>query len=110
MTQQHTKYSKEREIFMPSQESILREQYASLLSEFTAAFPQIQPPEHTWWLDWMKRYDCGSIHEAIITLSNHHLKDKFTTASTGRAISALLREIAMRRAIVTLAPKVGGAL
>jgi hypothetical protein len=95
---------------MASQESIIREQCASLLSDFTTAFPDIQPPDYTWWLDWMKRYDCGSIHEAIITLSQHHLKAQFTTASTGRAISALLREIAMRRAIVSSIPKVGGAL
>ena len=84
---------------MPSEESILREQYTTLLSDFVGAFPRIKPPDPTWWFDWMKRYDCGSIHEAIETLGQHPAKLRFSTESTCRAISALLRQIAMRRAL-----------
>lgn len=86
---------------MPSQEHQLREQYAALLATFTEAFPHITPPDPNWWIDWMQRYDCGAIHEAIITLARHPLRAKFTSESCGKAITSSLRQIALRRAITS---------
>jgi hypothetical protein len=92
---------------MKSQEEILRQQYSSLLTEFSAAFADIEPPASNWWGMWLQRYDISAIREAIQILSRHHLKPRFTTDSTGRAISALLRESALRRA---MAPPAGKAV
>jgi len=95
----HKSHGRNKGNVMPSQEAILREQYTALLSSFTEAFPYIQPPEPKWWVGWMNRHSCAAIHTAIQTLSDHHLKERFTTDSTGRAISALLREAAMQRVV-----------
>jgi hypothetical protein len=77
----------------------IRRQYLSLLEQFSTAFPSINPPEQQWWLLWIQRFPFTDIRDAIATLSNHHLKDRFTTESTGKAITALLRESAVRRAM-----------
>jgi hypothetical protein len=86
---------------MPSQESILREQYTALLAEFSASFPDLSPPDASFWFEWMKKYDSADIHSAIQTLSVHPLKHKFSSASCGRAISAMLRESALRRVLAS---------
>ena len=77
----------------------IRKNHQSLLAEFSALFPTITPPDNHWFALWLQRYPFVDIREAIITLSKHHLKDRFTTESCGRAISALLRQSAVRRAM-----------
>jgi hypothetical protein len=77
----------------------IKQNYLSLLVDFTAAFPGIDPPANHWWLLWLQRYPFADIRGAIQTLSRHHLKPRFTTESTGKALSALLRESAVRRAM-----------
>jgi hypothetical protein len=84
---------------MPSQEQKLREQYLNLITVFEAAFPGIQPPAPTWFGLWLSKYNPEDISNAIQVLEKHPLKARFTTDSTGRALSALLREAALRRAI-----------
>jgi len=88
-------------------EDEIRQNFLSLLAEFTAAFPGINPPENHWWTLWMQRYSFVDIRAAIEVLSHHHLKPQFTTVSTGKAITALLRDAAMRRAM-TIPAKTGG--
>jgi hypothetical protein len=83
----------------------IRRQYLSLLADFSAAFPGITPPEQHWWLLWLQRYPFFDIRDSIQTLSKHHLKDRFTTESTGKAITALLRDSAVCRAITPPAGK-----
>ena len=78
----------------------IRRQYLSLLADFSAAFPGITPPEQHWWLLWLQRYPFSDIRDSIQTLSKHHLKDRFTTEFTGKAITALLRDSAVRRAMM----------
>jgi hypothetical protein len=90
---------------MPSQEHILREQYTTLTAAFTKAFPHVTPPDADWWIDWMQRYDSGAIHEAIITLARHPLRAQFTQSSCGKALTSLLRQQALKRAIINPAPK-----
>ena len=77
----------------------VRQQYSSLLAEFSAAFPDINPPESRWWQLWLSRYPFTDIRTAIQTLSQHSMKAKFTQDSTGRAITALLRDSAIQRAV-----------
>ena len=91
-----------------TQEEFLRRNYTALLSEFEAAFPHVQPPAPSWWGLWLQKYDPSAIHEAIQRLQKHQpeVKARFTQESTGKAISALLRENALRRAI-TGVPKAG---
>jgi hypothetical protein len=86
---------------MPSHEDTLRQQYTTLLSAFSAAFPNVTPPAPTWWLLWLGKYDVGDIHIAIETLGRHELKGRFTQDSTGRAISSLLRQAALRKAVLS---------
>jgi hypothetical protein len=88
-------------------EDEIRQNFLSLLATFTAAFPGITPPDNHWWTLWMQRYSFVDIRDAIQTLSRHHLKPQFTTVSTGKAITALLRDAAMRRAM-TIPAKTGG--
>lgn len=80
-------------------EAEIKRQYLTLLADFTTAFPAINPPEPHWWMLWLQRYTFSTVREAIITLSQHPAKDRFTTESTGKAISALLRQSAVRRAM-----------
>jgi len=84
----------------------IRQNFLFLWAEYTAAFPDITPPENHWWTLWMQRYPFEDIRDAIQTLSGHRLKDRFTTESTGRALSALLRDSAVRRAMKP--PTTGG--
>jgi len=86
----------------------IRQNYLLLLADFASAFPSVNPPDIHWWLLWLQRYPFADIRDAIQTLSRHHLKDRFTTESTGRALSALLRDSAVKRAMMPPAGK--GAL
>jgi hypothetical protein len=85
----------------------LREQYATLLATYNSSFPGIQPPEASWWRAWLDQYGFTLTRDAILMLATHDMKAHFTQASTGRGISALLREAALRQAIPD-APKYGG--
>lgn len=84
---------------MVSQEQKFKQQYSDLIAAFKTAFPNITPPEPRWFFLWIAKYPLWSIKDAIQTLSQHSLKARFTTESTGRAISALLRAEALRRAV-----------
>jgi len=86
---------------MPLHEDTLREQYTTLLTAFKAAFPSIAAPVSDWWLLWFDKYPYSDIRQAIQTLDKHPLKARFTRESTGKAISALLRDAALRRAIAS---------
>ncbi len=81
----------------------IRRQYRTLLAAYSAAFPNVAPPHLDWWVIWLQKYDPDAIHEAITTLSQHPLKDRFTRESTGKAISAMLRDGAVRRALLGVA-------
>jgi hypothetical protein len=83
----------------------IRQNYLLLLADFTAAFHNVNPPDIHWWLLWLQRYPFADIRDAIQTLSRHHLKDRFTTESSGRALSALLRDSAVKRAVLPPAAK-----
>jgi hypothetical protein len=87
---------------MQSEEDILRQQYLNLLAEFTAAFPHIaDPPDSSWWLTWLQKYEFADVHDVIQALGTFPspIKSRFTRESTGRAISARLRDMALRRAV-----------
>jgi hypothetical protein len=79
-------------------EETIRQQFAALLAAFREAFPHIAPPEVCWWSLWVSKYDVADIHAAIQKLSQHPMVDRFTTDSTGRAISAMLKQTALARA------------
>jgi hypothetical protein len=91
-------------------EQHLKKRYETHVAEFTSAFPLIDPPAPEWWRVWLRKYPSPAISEAITKLAKHPLKSRFSTASTGRALSALLNEDAMRRAIpaVSDAPSTSG--
>ena len=82
-----------------SQEQRFKNQFSDVIIALTAAFPNIAPPEPRWIALWLSKYPGWAIEDAIRKLSAHPLKDRFTTASTGKAISALLRAEALLRAI-----------
>lgn len=91
---------------MPTQASTLRKQYAIAFAKYIAAFPDIQPPDPSWWQFWFKDNDYRDILEAIQTLQKYppHIRARYSTESTGKAISAILKEIALRRAIPLSTP------
>jgi hypothetical protein len=76
----------------------LRQQYLNLITQFQSAFPGIDPPESSWWQMWMGKYGAFAIAEAIRTLSEHPMKSRFTQESTGRALTVLLRDSALKQA------------
>jgi hypothetical protein len=84
---------------MQTQEEVLKKQYAELLASFAEAFPQIAAPAGEWWGLWLRKYSVRDIQHAIATLQKHPLRGRFTTESTGKAITALLRENALRRVV-----------
>jgi hypothetical protein len=92
---------------MMSQEQLFARAYADTIAEFEAAFPGIKPPEPFWFSTWITKYGFRDVSVAIRTLAGHPMKARFTTESTGRALSALLRAEALRRAIPG-APASGG--
>jgi hypothetical protein len=83
-----------------TQEQIIHAQYLDLLKSFKSAFPNISSPAPEWWSLWMAKHSFRSILGEIRDLSRHPLKDKFCTASVGRALSARLRDKAFERAIL----------
>jgi hypothetical protein len=92
---------------MQNHEETLQDQFTNLLAIFRANFPSVDPPASHWWLLWMQKYEFADILTAIQNLGRHSFKAKFTTESTGRALSTLLRDAALRRVILG-APKPGG--
>jgi hypothetical protein len=86
---------------MPTQFSTMRKQFTDAYAEYTEAFPNIQPPSASLWQSWFKENEYSHILEAIRTLRSHSapVRARYTTDSVARAITALLREIALQRAI-----------
>jgi hypothetical protein len=84
---------------MLSHTETIKQQYVELLAEFKSNFPNVEPPEARWWVIWLSRNNPTDVHLAIEKLGKHPLKAKFTTLSTGKAISALLRDAAVVRAM-----------
>jgi hypothetical protein len=83
---------------MPQAELFARA-YVKVLAEFAEAFPNVQPSEIFWFEGWVRKYGFRNLSNVIKHLAVHPLKAQFTTESTGKAISALLRENAMKQAI-----------
>jgi hypothetical protein len=83
------------------QVSTIRKQYATALAAWTTAFPHLQHPSASWWQTWLRDNDYTDILEAIKTLQGHSapVRARYTTDSVSRAITTLLREIALQRAI-----------
>jgi hypothetical protein len=87
-------------------EKTLMRQHNDVVTTLEAAFTGVPAVESRWILLWLDKYPFSEIIGAINTLHAHPLKARFTQASVGRAISALLREGAMRRVTASLsAPK-----
>jgi hypothetical protein len=91
----------DRETHMTPRELQFQQQYSNLVREFEACFPGIKPPDPSWFAIWLRDYRFQATWDAIQTLSKHQLKSRFTTESTGRALSALLRQSAVCRAIAS---------
>jgi hypothetical protein len=87
---------------MLSQEWQFKHDYSTLITTFQAAFPHIAPPDYQWFFHWLEKYSVLMIKEAIETLGKHRQKDRFTPDSTGKAISAILRQEALKRAIASV--------
>jgi hypothetical protein len=92
---------------MVLQEQKFKNQFSDIIAAFEAAFPDIIPPESRWITLWLGKYPVWAIKDAIRQLSKHSLKARFTTDSTGKAISALLRAESLIRA-TSGEPKTGG--
>jgi hypothetical protein len=93
---------------MISQEQQFANQLADLIAAFQANFPTIPPPDARWFYLWREKYPVWAIKNAIQTLAAHPLKDRFTTDSCGKALSASLRAAALKRALASVTPKIGG--
>lgn len=78
-------------------EKVLRRQYQDIVNTLTAAFPGVPLVESVWILSWIDKYPFPDIMESIQTLHDHPLKSQFTQSSIGRAISAMLRDAAMKK-------------
>jgi hypothetical protein len=83
---------------MALHEDTLREQYITLIEAYYVEFPGINPPAPEWWMLWLDKYSFGDLQAVIQSLGKHPLKAQFSPESTGKAIAAKLREIALRRA------------
>jgi hypothetical protein len=79
-------------------EQKLKNQYADIIRTLELSFPGVSPPESKWILLWQNNYQFPDIMAAITTLYHHPMKARFTQDSVGRAIGALLKDAAMKRA------------
>src|ERR1700723_2413329 len=86
---------------MPLASSVIQKQYTIVLAAYVAAFPHLTPPDATWWRAWFRDHDYHDILEAIQKLQNYppQVQSRYTTISTGKAITSMLATIAIRRAI-----------
>jgi hypothetical protein len=86
---------------MAQEQSRFKQQYADLLLEFVTVFPDIAPPDSSWFVSWLTKYTYGAIRDSIRSLgsNNPNIKNRFTTESCGRALSAMLRDQAIRDAV-----------
>ena len=86
---------------MAQEQNRFQQQYADLLLEFAAEFPGIAPPDSSWFVTWLTRYTYGAIRDSIRSLGNNNpnIKSRFTTESCGKALSAMLRDQAIRNAV-----------
>jgi hypothetical protein len=93
---------------MTPHEEQFHQQVQTILAAFTAACPNVEPPASAWLQHWLNRYSITAILDAIQFLQDRHpqVKAQFTTESTGKAISARLRQSAINRAVAS-APKTG---
>ena len=66
----------------------------------------IAPPDPHWFHLWLAKYPTETILDAINVLAAHPLKTRFTTESTGKALSAWLRAEALRRAVIPVSAAV----
>ena len=87
---------------MLSREIQFKKDYSDIVAAFQATFSTIAPPDASWIFLWLGRHEIASILSAIRTLGQHPLKVQFSTASTGKAISSLLRQDALKRAAADL--------
>lgn len=92
---------------MLSQEFQFKRDYAAFIAAFSAAFPTVPSPAHDWVFHWLAKYSIQNIEDAIRILAAHPLKSHFTTTSTGKALSSILRTEALNRARAASAPKFG---
>lgn len=83
------------------QEAKFQQQVVDIVTAFRSAFSGIEPPSPAWLQHWLNRYSFVAILKAIQALQNHpaHVRARFSQESVGRAISALLRDDAIKRAI-----------
>jgi hypothetical protein len=88
---------------MANQSQRYRQQYLDLLTAFESGFQGIAPPTPEWFALWLGKYGFHAILSEIQELQTHPLKSKFTTESIGRALSARLRDGALRHAITNQA-------
>ena len=86
---------------MAYHETKFAQQYTDLIGAFKAAFPHVTPPDSTWFAKWLSQYRFGAIMDAIRVLQAHSpaVHARYDQESTGRALSALLRQDAARRAV-----------
>jgi hypothetical protein len=94
---------------MTLHEEQFQQQIQAIITAFKAACPNVDLPTAAWLAHWLNRYSVTAILDAIQFLQNCHpqVKARFTTESTGKAISARLRQSAINRAVSSVSP--GGA-
>jgi hypothetical protein len=77
----------------------LREQFRALYDQFQKSFPDVKPPEVSWWGMWLNKYDPKRITAAITATAAHYPSGK-TTDDIGKIISARLRDEAVEQALL----------
>jgi len=87
-----------------------QQQVIDILTAYSTAFPNIEPPGADWLQHWLNTHGVGTVLAAIKTLQSYppHVKARYTQESVGRAISASLRATAIKLAVASAQSKVGG--
>ena len=95
---------------MTPQELKFRQHHTDIIAAFKAAFPGVNPPDASWVQIWLTRYSFIGVLAAIQTLQNYppHVRNRYSQESVGRAISSILRNAAINRAIASTQSTPGG--
>lgn len=68
-----------------------RRAFRSLLTEWKQSFPDLAPPDISWWSMWLSKYGPQAIYDAMFHVASLPKRPK-ATDDIGKVMSAVMRD------------------